>query len=68
MWEEEDDYYEQEQDTSFHSEPNRKDYNSGSSATSGSTGSFKCSECGSYNTGQSTFADWCNSCGYSYGY
>lgn len=31
-------------------------------------GRTKCSNCGSYNTNQSTYADWCNTCGESEGY
>jgi len=34
----------------------------------GQTQSFKCPRCGSWNTGQSAGADWCNSCDYSEGY
>jgi predicted RNA-binding Zn-ribbon protein involved in translation (DUF1610 family) len=29
---------------------------------------FPCPDCGSYNTGQSTYTDYCNSCGWSQGY
>lgn len=29
---------------------------------------FTCPECGSKNTGQSTYSDYCNDCGWSYGY
>ena len=29
---------------------------------------FACPECGSYNTGQSTYTDYCNTCGWSQGY
>lgn len=29
---------------------------------------FACPNCGSYNTGQSTYVDYCNSCGWSQGY
>lgn len=28
----------------------------------------RCPECGSTNAGQSTYADWCNDCGWSYSY
>jgi hypothetical protein len=28
------------------------------------TQEFACPECGSYNTGQSTYTDYCNSCGW----
>lgn len=31
-------------------------------------GRYRCPNCGSYNTNQSTYADWCNSCGDSNGY
>jgi predicted nucleic-acid-binding Zn-ribbon protein len=31
-------------------------------------GGFKCPDCGSTNTEQSTYADWCNDCGYNQGY
>lgn len=27
-----------------------------------------CPDCGSSNMGQSTYADWCNDCGWSYSY
>lgn len=36
--------------------------------TSGSTGSFRCPDCGSYNTSQGVYFDKCNSCSYSQGY
>jgi predicted RNA-binding Zn-ribbon protein involved in translation (DUF1610 family) len=29
---------------------------------------FSCPNCGSYNTGQSTYADYCNSCDWGQGY
>ncbi len=29
---------------------------------------FACPNCGSYNTGQATYADFCNSCGWTQGY
>jgi len=29
---------------------------------------FKCPECGSTNTGQSTYTDYCNDCGWYQGY
>lgn len=29
---------------------------------------FACPNCGSYNTGQSTYVDYCNSCDWSQGY
>jgi len=28
----------------------------------------KCPQCGSNNTGQSTYADWCNDCDWFQGY
>lgn len=31
-------------------------------------GPFRCPDCGSTNTGQSTYSDYCNDCGYSQGY
>lgn len=69
MYEEDEDYYwEEEKDTSHWSKPNPKEHYTGSIATSGSTGSFKCPNCGSYNTGQSTYADYCNSCDWGQGY
>lgn len=32
------------------------------------SGFGSCPNCGSENTGQSTYADWCNDCGWSFGY
>jgi len=29
---------------------------------------FACPNCGSYNTGQATYVDYCNSCNWSQGY
>lgn len=29
---------------------------------------FPCPKCGSWNTGQSTYTDWCNTCGWGVGY
>ena len=29
---------------------------------------WKCPNCGSTNTGSSTYSDWCNDCDYSFGY
>lgn len=31
-------------------------------------GRMQCPECGSYNTNQSTYSDYCNSCDWSIGY
>lgn len=31
-------------------------------------GPFRCPNCGSMDTGQSTYVDWCNKCGDSQGY
>ncbi len=31
-------------------------------------GPSKCPDCGSYNTGESTNADWCNDCGWNFYY
>lgn len=29
---------------------------------------YACPNCGSYNTGQSTYSDYCNSCGWGHSY
>lgn len=31
-------------------------------------GPFTCPDCGSSNTGQGTYVDFCNDCGWSFGY
>ncbi len=31
-------------------------------------GPITCPDCHSTNTGQSTYVDWCNDCGWSFGY
>lgn len=70
MWEEdkEEYYQEDEKDTSYWEKPNPKHYRTGSAATWGSTGNMKCPNCGSYNTEQSTYADYCNSCDWGQSY
>lgn len=36
--------------------------------TSGSSGSFSCPECGSYNTASGVYFDECRTCGWGQGY
>lgn len=58
----------EEKDTSHWDEQKRQDFRSGDLSMDGSKSSFQCPNCGSWNTGQSTYSDWCNTCGESQGY
>jgi hypothetical protein len=65
---EEDYYQEPEEDKSFWDKQKRQDYHFGGALGSGSTSSFQCPQCGSWNTSQGTYFDKCNSCDYGVGY
>jgi len=55
-------------DNDYWNEAKPDQWYTGDAMTSGSTGSMKCPECGSYNTMQTVYVDKCNSCGWSQGY
>lgn len=46
----------------------KTEHNSGFHGTSGTTQGFSCPACGSYNTGQSTYVEYCNTCDWVQGY
>lgn len=56
------------EDKSFWDKQNKTDYNSDDSSLSGSKSSFRCPNCGSWNTSQGTYFDMCNSCDWGIGY
>ena len=60
--------YDEDEDDSYWSEAKPEQHITGEILTSGSSGSFGCPHCGSYNTAQGVYFDECRSCGWSQGY
>lgn len=62
-------YEDDEDDDRYISERDaRPQQHNGGEASGGHTQSFQCPSCGSWNTAQATYVDWCKSCGWSQGY
>lgn len=57
-----------DEDNSYWDKPNPEYTNSGDISTSGSTGTIRCPDCGSYNTIDAVYVTMCNSCGWGVGY